>query len=118
MPKHKWHFIKKGMNNPVVAKRTYIILHNNIYARISAYTSKEREMVSLDALYHTVYDPQKSNMENLAHCCEYYEIPGWKEFFTNMTKFDEAIGNTERELSDVYVLRDSNTLKIIGFAPL
>ena len=57
-------------------------------------------------------------MENLAHCCEYYEIPEWKEFFTNMSKFDEAVGNTERELSDVYVLRDSNTLKIIGFAPL
>lgn len=109
---------KKGIDNPVVAKRTYVILHNNIYARVSAYTSKEREIVSLDALYHTVYDPQKSNMENLAHCCEHYEIPGWKEFFTNMTKFDEAIGNTERELSDVYVLRDSNTLKIIGFAPL
>lgn len=35
-----------------------------------------------------------------------------------MTKFDEAVGNTERELSDVYVLRDSDTLKIIGFAPL
>lgn len=109
---------KKGKDNPVVAKRTYVILHNNIYARVTAYTNKDTELVSLESLYHTVSDPKKSNMENLAHCCNYYKIPNWKEFFVNMSKFDEVTGNTERELSDVYVLRNSNTLEFTGFAPL
>ena len=112
------NYYKKGIDNPIVAKRSYVILHNNIYVRIPAYTSKEKELVVLEDLYHTMADPQKSNMENLTVCCEHYEIPNWKEFFYYMQEFDHATGNKDRELSDVYVLRNSDTLKILGFAPL
>lgn len=109
---------KKTSDNPIVAKRTYCILHNNIYVKVSAFTSKDIEMVCFDSLYNNVYNKEKSKMENLTHCCEYYCIPNWKSFFANLIKYDEAIGNKDRELSDIYVLRNSDTLEIIGFAPL
>jgi len=101
-----------------VADRHYTILAGHIFTRVPAFTSKDVEAVSLDDLYNTVLDPNQSMMKNLEYCCEHYNIPNWQKFLNGMFKFDKAIGNMNRELSDVYVLRDTNTLEFIGFAPL
>lgn len=109
---------KAAFGNPAVEERSYVVLVENIYAMKKAPTSKEVEMVSLEDMYNSCQNPSKSKMENLQVCCEKFGIPNWKDFVANMCEFDELVGNKNRELCDVGVLRDSTTLEAIGFAKL
>lgn len=112
-------FYKKALEigcADIVAKRQYIILSGKIYTFTPTETSESVERIPFDLLYDTVEDRSLSKMENLKKTCETYGLSKWKNFFSLMTKLDNATDNKERELSDIWVLRDSDTLKIIGFS--
>lgn len=109
---------KAANGNNIVAEREYIILAGNIYARKKADTNKDIERISLEDLYLSCQDPEKTKMQNLQICCEKYGLNNWRTFFTEMCKFDEVIENDARELCDVSILRNSNSLEIIDFAKL
>lgn len=109
---------KKVKGNPYAAERFYTILSETIYVAIKAETSKDVEMVSFEDLYNITYDENKDKMGNLIYCCNWFSIPDWENFFNCMDDFDKKINNTSRELKDIFCLRDTKTLKILGFAKL
>lgn len=109
---------KAGKSNPYVAKREYRVFCEYIFAATKAETSKKIERISFEEIYNAVADPTKSKIHNIKACCEKFGIPKWVDFFEYMSAFDEATGNTSRELCDVGVLRDTDTLEMIGFSKL
>lgn len=109
---------KKSKENDAVAKRSYVILAGKIYATTAAETDLSFERISFEELYSSVEDPNKSKMENLITCCNKYDLPNWKDFFGKMNEFDELVGNESRELSDIGVLRDTETLEFVSFCKL
>lgn len=111
-------FYKKAIENhceDIVAPRQYLILEGKIYTFSPVETNEDVERVPFDVLYDSMEDKSKSKMENLRITCEHYKLKGWKQFFGCITRLDEILNNKERELSDIGVLRDANTLEIIGF---
>lgn len=65
--------------------------------------------------------PKSKNDSELGHllkCAEYLEIPNVKEFINNMLAVDFLIENTDRHYGNFGFIRDVNTLKFIGTAPL
>jgi hypothetical protein len=99
----------------VVSPRQYLILEGKIYTFAPVETSEEIERVPFDVLYDGIEDKNKSKMENLRATCEHFKLNNWKQFFGNVTKLDEILNNKERELSDIGVLRNANTLEVVGF---
>lgn len=109
---------KNGKDNPLIAKREYKILYGQVYATTLAETNQDVELISFEDIYNSCQDPEKSKSYNIKMCCEKYGIPNWIDFFEKMAAFDEKIGNDSRELCDIGVLRDANTLEMIKFAKL
>lgn len=98
-----------------VAKRKYVIIRGHIYTFIPVSTSEKVERVPFDVLYDSVAKENASKTENLAACCKKHGLTNWKEFFTSIIHLDEALGNKERNLCEFFVLRDTDTLEILGF---
>lgn len=109
---------KRAKDNNIILNRKYVILAEQVFTVTEAQTSKDIEVVSLDSLYYSCEDKNKSKAQNLTTCCRTFGIPGWNDFLNNLFMLDETINNTSRELADISVLRDSNTLEYIGFAKL
>lgn len=111
-------FYKKALENEcnsIVAPRKYIILSGKIYTFTPVKTSEKVERIPFDVLYDGIEDKNKSKMENLRATCEHYGLDGWKSFFGTVIKLDKLNNNKERELSDLGVLREVDTLKVVGF---
>lgn len=117
-PQKEMNDYKKAENIQNVKERNYITLYGEIFTSILMETSKDIERVPFNLLYNICEKEDKSKMQNLQACCEKFQIPDWRDFFANMFEFDEKIGNTERELSDIGVLRNSKTFEIIKFEDL
>lgn len=114
-------FYKKALEigcGDIVAKRQYLILSGKIYTFTPSETSESVERVPFDVLYDACEEQGLSKMENLKKTCDTYGISKWKSFFSLMTKMDNATGNNERELCDIGVLRNSDTLEVIGFSKI
>ena len=109
---------KKTKHISTVAHRNYFILGDEICVSIVPQVNKKIERIPFNLLYNACEDKSKNKMQNLQYCCEINQIPNWKDFFTNMFEYDEIIGNHNRELADIGVLRDSQTFEIIGFENL
>lgn len=99
----------------IVAKRQYLILAGKIYTFAPVETNEQIERIPFDIIYEGMEDKRKSKMENLKSICEHVQLNDWRQFFGKITKLDDFLNNKERELSDIGVLRDTETLKIIGF---
>lgn len=102
----------------IVRPKNYFILGHTIFTYETASTSKDIEQLPFDSLYNKTEDASLSKMDNLQKCCETFKIPDWKDFFNEMLTFDELCNKEDRELSDIKVLRDTETLKILGFDKL
>ena len=59
-----------------------------------------------------------SDYQHFLRCAEYLEIPNVEEFLNNMIALDFLIENTDRHYGNFGFIRDVNTLKFIGPAPL
>ena len=100
-------------------EREYMFYEDMLFAKIPVLTSEKQECIPFEEYYVAFQkDPKKSKAHNLADCCEFYGIRGWKEFIDDMLHLDETIGNESRDLNDIFVLRDSDTLKPMCFHPL
>ena len=112
---HDKYKIAKENNISIVAERKPIILNHHLFMFIPQSTSVQVEAIPFDALYNSTFDANFSKEANLQKCCEQYKIPGWKKFFNELIQFDELCEKTDRELYDIRVLRNSDTLEVIGF---
>lgn len=72
--------------------------------------------------YHIYNVEEKKDNESvythLLKMCEKHDIPDVEEFLDAMICMDRLTGNEDRNLSNIAFLRDSNTMKFLGPAPL
>ena len=73
------------------------------------------ERVPFDTIYDTYADDSLSKIENLKRACEAVGLLDWRDFFGTVIQLDEALGNKERELCEIGILRDASTLDVLGF---
>ncbi len=98
-----------------VAKRSYMILQGTIYSFHPTGTSEKIERIPFDLLYDSVASDSEKKIDNLKNCCEKYNLPDWRKFLSAIMKLDNELGNKERNLCEIGVLRDSDSLEILGF---
>ena len=106
------------LKSSIVAPREYVILASCIYTASPTLARGNYERISFDSLYNAVADPSLSKPENLARCCEEYAIPQWESYIHELISVDAEAGNTGRNLDELGVIRDSGSLKILGFDKL
>ena len=113
-----YHIAQELGVDSVTYPRRYILLAGTIYAFHPVETSEEVECVPFDYYYEQYESEGESKMETLKKTCESLGIKGWKKFFGDVMKLDEETGYKDRELSSFGVLRNADTLEIIGFGRL
>ena len=98
-----------------VAEREYIIRRGTIYSFHPTGTDENIERIPFDVLYDSVADENLKKIENLSNCCEKYGVKDWRGFFSAVMKIDKESEEGERNLCEIGVLRNSDTLEVIGF---
>jgi len=66
-------------------------------------------------LYYTPNIRVFSKSENIASICTQLNIPDWRRFISEMIELDKACGKMDRDLCDIGVLRNADTLECIAF---
>lgn len=83
------------------------------------FVNENTEFVPASYIYSKI--PRKKDetvYEHLLLMCEKYGIANAQEYINNMITADKIIGNDDRHLGNFGFIRDVETGKIIGFAPL
>lgn len=85
------------------------------------FCNESTESVSLDSIYYL--DPKPNNISKFQHlrnqCIKFGIKPKeFDDFFDYLILTDFLITNTDRHLNNISILRDPDTLKIKGFAPI
>lgn len=111
----KEYKIAKENGISILQPRKYKILSGRVFTFKECGVSDNIERISFDTLYNELEDTSKTKTQNLQACCEYFGIPNWKNFFTELIEFDKACGFEKRELFDIGVLRNADTLEFISF---
>ncbi len=99
----------------IVATRSYMIIQGTIYSFHPTGTSENVERIPFDILYDSVADDGLKKIDNLKNCCEKFGLTDWRKFFSSVMKLDDELGNKERNLCEVGILRDVKSLKVLGF---
>lgn len=117
--KEMQEYKKARANNLSILPREYILYNDLLMTKVKSETSAKIERIPLEE-YYIASDKVKnhSKVQNLISCCEQFQLPDYRNFFSLIADFDDLIGIEERELSDIGVLRDNETLEIIGFHSL
>lgn len=108
----------KKMEIPHVSYEVKII-EDMAYSVCSMFTSADREYVP--AWYILEASKKRSNEDNYQHflkCVDKLEIPCTKSQIDTMLSFDYLINNSDRHYGNFGFLRDVNTLRFLGMAPL
>lgn len=108
--------LKRGFN--FVEKREYKIIAGRVFSFRNTAVSEDVERISFDLYYNMMEDKNLSKSENIANCCNNLGIANWKEFISEMIELDKVCGRSGRDLCDIGVLRNANTLECIGFDKL
>lgn len=112
-------YYKKNIDNPYVLKRTYYSVNNNLFCAKPLQTSEDIEAFPLSGFYDKHKDCKEKGLQGLFECLEREGISKTEtsNFMKYMYQADEVL-DIDRDLTDVWILRDSNTFKLIGFAKL
>lgn len=98
-----------------IAPRSYIILQGTIYSFHPTGTSENVERIPFDLLYDSVADENVKKIDNLKNCCDKFGLSNWRKFMSAVMKLDSELGNKERNLCEIGVLRDVTSLNVLGF---
>ena len=101
-----------------VEKREYKIIAGRVFSYRKVAVSEDVERIPFDFYYNLLEDKTLSKSENIAKCCTELKIPNWRQFISEMIELDKACGKMDRDLCDIGVLRNSNTLECIAFDKL
>ena len=101
--------------------RIYDIYADRLCVKTLMPVSEKVEAISFED-YYLYYKKKMEENDNpeisFINCCEYFDIPGWEEFVDDLSRYDDILEEDSHDLCDIYVLRDTDTLKIIGFQAL
>lgn len=108
---------KKAVSNnfSIFGERTYILLAGNIYTFVDKTLPENVERIPFDQLFFSIEDKTRSKSENFKACCEHYNIKNWREFIRELLAFNNTSSDTKIDLLDIKVLRNTDTLEILGF---
>ncbi len=77
------------------------------------------ELVAVKDIYNTIKKDEKDTAyKHIIKVCEYYKIPGAKEYLDGLIFIDNLTGNEDRNLSNIAFLRNPDTLEFVGPAPV
>ena len=89
------------------------------YSLCKNFLSKDTELVSAWSVYSHFKKPnQLSPFEHLISCYEKLGIENPRQSLEQMLVLDFLIANTDRHMNNFGIVRDSNTLKVLGVAPI
>jgi len=92
---------------------------DRIYARCKNFASENIEYVpALELLYALKRNPKDSNYVHFLKCLEQARVPYSEKFLQNMLLFDYVINNSDRHYGNFGFLRDTETGRFTGHAPL
>lgn len=90
-----------------------------ICSKCDNFITQDTELVPAHMIYYQKERAENESVYNhLLSACDDYEIPGAKEFIDWMIFIDNMTGNEDRNLGNIGFIRDINTMKFIGPAPL
>ena len=83
------------------------------------FVTENTEFVPASYIYSKKPRPEEDSIyDHLINMCDLYGIEGAEEYLKNMIAADKIIGNDDRHLGNFGFIRDVETAKILGFAPL
>lgn len=83
------------------------------------FVTKDTEFVPASHIYKKEPDrPGETHYEHLIRMCEIYGVPGARDFINNMIAADYLLCNYDRHLGNFGFIRDVETGKFTGMAPL
>ncbi len=83
------------------------------------FITKDTELVPFSYIYHKYPRPEdRSIYDHILFVSDKYEVPDMKEYMEGMIFIDSITGNSDRNLGNIALIRDVNTMKIIGPSPL
>ena len=90
-----------------------------ICSRCDNFITADTELVPASFIYFLKDKEEgESVYSHLIKMCEEYDIPGAQDFIDGMLFIDSLTGNEDRNLGNIAFIRDVNTMKFIGPAPL
>lgn len=108
--------LKNGIKS--VAKREYKIIAGRVFSFRKASTSEKIERIPFDVFYNEFKDDSLSKIQNIKNCCDNYGITGWETFTQDIVGYSQLVPQKTIELSDIGILRRTDTLECIGFDQL
>lgn len=102
----------------IVEKREYRIVAGRVFSFRRTDVSEDIERIPFDIYYNMSEDRSLSKSENIAKCCMDFGIPDWERFISGMIELDRICGKTDRDLCDIGILRNADTLECIRFDKL
>jgi hypothetical protein len=89
------------------------------YSLCENFLTPDTELVTAWSVYNAYrIDNDDSELTHLLRCCDRLEIPGVREAIDRMLTVDYIIANRDRHYGNFGFIRDVNTLKWRGFAPI
>ena len=84
------------------------------------FITQDTELVPLSFIFHREkYNKKQTTMyDHILRVCDLYEIPGVRDYLNKIIFIDYITKNSDRHLGNIAFIRDVNTLKFIGCAPI
>ena len=81
--------------------------------------TEDSDLVPASYIYYSEPRNDKDSVfVHLVKMCDKFDIPGAEEFLEGMVFIDKLSGNRDRNLGNIFFIRNADTLKFIGPAPL
>lgn len=94
-------------------------INDKPYCFCENFLSVDTEFISAQKILSIIdKSNNKSIFNSFLEKCDSLQIPGVYQFMNEMLTFDFLIGNTDRHYNNFGFIRDSNTLKWLGVAPV
>ncbi len=88
-------------------------------SRCENFITKDTELIPVSYIYHLKPRTEKETVyDHILAMCDEYDVPGMQKFLNAMIYIDAITGNDDRNLGNIGLIRDVNTLKFLGPAPL
>ncbi len=89
------------------------------YSLCEDFITIDTELISAEALYHKKpLNKNESKYEHFCRMCEEYGVKDFSARLDEMIVLDFIMANQDRHMGNFGVIRDVNTLEMIGFAPI
>jgi len=111
--------IIKTMNYENYVEYHVGLLFDDPYCFCENFVTPDTEFVNAERIMSVLeWSPDTPIHQHFLNCCEHLEIPDPTKHLNFMVALDYLIRNTDRHIGNFGAIRDVNTLRFIGMAPL